>query len=96
MTNAHNGLRLALRPPREEPAGEKVLSAIPAGLTILLGLCLTICQWFPAVEQYRWQLFLGVAAASAALWLLELTGRGRWVCAGGLVLLAGILSLIHI
>lgn len=95
MTNAHNGLRLALRPPRQEPTGEKVLSAIPAGLTILLGLCLTICQWFPAVEQYRWQLFWGVAAASAALWLLELTGRGRWVCAGGLVLLAGISALMY-
>lgn len=95
MKSDHNGLRLALRPPRQEPEEERVLSALPAGLLVLLGLCLTICQWFPSVSLAWWQLFLAGAAVSAALYLLELTGQGRWICAGGLVLLALVTAILH-
>ena len=90
MTNDHNGLRLALRPPREEPAREKVLSALPGGLAALLGLCLTLCQWFPSIGLPWWQLFLAAAAVSSILRLLELTGRGRWICTGALVVVSAL------
>ena len=95
MRSEHNGLRLALRPPRREPEGERILSALPAGLVVLLGLCQTVCQWFPTVDISWWQLFLAAGAASGLLWLAELTGRGRWICAGGLVLLAIVSIALH-
>lgn len=88
MRSVHNGLRLALRPPRQVPEGERVLAALPAGLLVLLGLCLTVCHWFSSETLPWWQLFLAAGAVSGMLWLAELTGRGRWICIGGLVLLA--------
>ena len=95
MGSNHNGLRLALRPPRQVPEGERILAALPAGAVVLLGLCLTACQWFPTVGIPWWQLFLAAGAASGLLWLAELTGWGRWICAGGLVLLALVSIALH-
>lgn len=87
MTQAHNGLRLALRPVREPAPAAAVAGSLPVGLLVLLGLSITLSAWFPSAGLSWWQVLPAAALFSALLWLLSLTGKGRWICAGGLVLL---------
>lgn len=84
--NRSSGLRIALRPARKGSQLHNVVAGIPATVVVLLGMAMTIAGWFPSLGFAWWQIALGMGALTAVLWLLRLTGHGRAVLTGLLVL----------
>lgn len=95
MERKNGGLRISLRPISGVSQLHTVASGIPVSLILLLGLSLTISDWFPSVSVPWWYLFTAALAVSAALWMLQLTGKGRWICFGALIAVAAVCVLAH-
>lgn len=94
MNRNHRGLRIVARP---VSAGIQRHSAagIPIGIVMLLGMAITFCAWFPSVPVRWYILFAAMLVGAAALWLLQLTGKGRWICLGALVLTMLACAVFH-
>ena len=95
MNWCSGGLRIALRPIQDGSQLHSVAAGIPTSLIILLGVALSFTNWFPSVPAAWHTVFLGMLALSAILWLLQLTGRGRWICISTLVLIAVACAALH-
>lgn len=95
MSWNNGGLRIAMRPVQDSSQLHSVAAGIPTSVVILLGVALSFSLWFPSVLTAWHALFLGMLTLSAILWLLQLTGKGRWVCIGTLVLIATVSVVFH-
>lgn len=87
MNRNDGGLRIAIRPMQDGPQLHSVAAGIPTSLVILIGTALSFGHWFPSVTAQWHILFLGMLVLSVLLWLLQLTGQGRWICIGALMLI---------
>lgn len=86
MDRNGGGLRIAMRPIQDGAQLHNIAAGIPVSLVILLGAAMSIGDWFPSVSIPWYTLFLGMLAFSVVLWLLQLTGKGRWISIGMLLL----------
>ncbi len=73
----NGSLHIALRPVREDAQLQRVFAGVPAGAVLLCGMALTFRGVFPSAEMPWWTVLAAMAAFSAVLWLLQLTGKGR-------------------
>lgn len=95
MNRNSGGLRIAMRPIQDGPQLHSVAAGIPVSLVLLLGVAMSFRHWFPSVSIQWWELFLYMLSFSAVLWLLQLTGKGRWISACMLVLVLVISAVFH-
>ena len=91
----NGGLRIVMRPVQDGSQFHSVAAGIPVSLILLFGAAMTVGAWFPSVQVPWYMLLFGMLAFSSVLWLLQLTGKGRWVCIGALVLVAAACVVFH-
>ena len=92
--NRSNGLSIALRPVRKGSQLKSAAAGIPVSLMMLSGMAAILCGWFPGAGLAWWQLAPAMAAMALALWLLRLTGRGRTILSGLLILVIAAVLVI--
>ena len=62
---------------------------------MLLAMAVTISGWFPSLGFAWWQLALGMGVLTAVLWVLRLTGHGRTILTGLLVLVLAVCCIFY-
>lgn len=80
-------LRMAIRPTQDGSQLHSVVAGIPVSIVLLLGMAISVCQWFPSMVTPWYWVFFGMLVFSAVLWLLRLTGKGMWTDIGMLILI---------
>jgi|BioPla2DNA2_1021312.scaffolds.fasta_scaffold00487_7 hypothetical protein len=95
MDRDSGSLSIAMRPVQGDSQIHSAYNGIPVSLVLLLGLAISCCSWFPSISIQWWKLFLGMLVFSVALWLLQLTGKGRLVCISMLLLIILVCAVFH-
>lgn len=80
MKEKNSGLRISLRQVSHGLSMYHVMSGMPVGICLLLGISDVIYDWFPSIGAEWWMIFLGMAVIYTLLCVMELTGYGRWIC----------------
>lgn len=88
--NRISRLGIVVDPAERGSQWKTVAAGIPASLVLILGMAMTACGWFPSLGIDWWQMALGMGGMTAALWALRLTGHGRAILTGLLILVIAV------